>query len=204
MDPAEERLRELLHEVRTPLAALAAMAPLLEEPLRETYLGVLDHLAELLKRSTSSGPPTATGTGFPLQDVIAETVGLLRVSDPGLAVEVDGDAVTERVRGDRVSVTQILLNLIGNAARHSPQGAPVTLTLGRDDGHVVVEVRDRGPGIGEDLAEQVFERGVSRGEHCGDGLGLPLARRLAEAMGGRLELGPQHGGAVLRLLLPVA
>lgn len=99
-------------------------------------------------------------------------------------------------RGEARSVTQILVNLIGNAVRYSAEGTAVTISFERSGGSALVHVADEGPGI--DLADQdrIFEpfQKVSPGGE-GVGLGLAIARRLARAMDGdvRLESAPGQG-----------
>lgn len=91
-------------------------------------------------------------------------------------------------RTDAHRVEQILVNLLRNAVRHSPEGSRVTLTLDSEDGRVVFRVEDRGPGISAEDTESIFDVYVtSTGEErLGHGLGLPLSRRLARLLGGDL------------------
>lgn len=79
---------------------------------------------------------------------------------------------------------QVIASLLENSLRHG--GGPVTVTTSRSDNYIVVEVADQGPGISDEIAPKIFERNVSGGG--GTGLGLTLARALAAADGGRLEL----------------
>jgi signal transduction histidine kinase len=93
---------------------------------------------------------------------------------------------------------QVLANLVANGLRH---GSSVTIRAGEHDGAVVVDVADDGQGV--DPGVDVFARGVSGAGSSG--LGLWVARTVAEAHGGSLELGPEPGpGARFRLSLPCA
>ncbi len=112
------------------------------------------------------------------------------------------------VRADRERVEQVLRNLLENAVRFTPGGGDVELAarVGRDT--ITVEVRDRGVGIPEELRDAVFEPFVQalkppEGRRPGTGLGLAICRRVAQALGARLEALPRPGGGtVLRLDLP--
>jgi signal transduction histidine kinase len=108
------------------------------------------------------------------------------------------------VLADRVALTQILVNLLVNALRYAPEGTPVRVEVTGDGAQVRVTVCDQGPGVRPDVGERVFDVGVSDGHAGGSGLGLFLARRLAESMRGRLELGSQDRGGCLVLTLPAA
>jgi signal transduction histidine kinase len=104
-------------------------------------------------------------------------------------------------------VEQILVNLLTNAIRHSPEGSEVTLLVTRDVGNLVFTVRDHGPGVQPDDVERIFDVYVTKAgeEREGTGLGLPLSRRLAQLMGGELFAvsHPGEGGEFV-LQLPVA
>jgi len=111
------------------------------------------------------------------------------------------------VRTDPVRLEQILVNLLSNAIRHSPKGGTITLRAEARDGTVLFCVRDQGPGIPPDLQGRIFEPFERFDPHSGlgTGLGLPVSRRLAEVLGGRLTVESQPGaGAAFTLALPVA
>src|SRR6266545_84680 len=103
--------------------------------------------------------------------------------------------------GDRV--LQIISNLLSNAFRWTPDGGLIELSLQQANGSVCVAVRDTGPGIAADERERIFRPFVSRDGSGGTGLGLTIARELASALGGRIELESTPGqGSRFRLLLP--
>jgi signal transduction histidine kinase len=120
------------------------------------------------------------------------------------------------VVGDRERLKQVVLNLLDNAARHSPAGGRILLTAcGRDDA-LVLEVSDEGPGIAPAERERVFER-FTRGERAtggGTGLGLAIARWVVSLHGGSIavvdpEPGPllaqrHRAGCRMRVVLPAA
>lgn len=203
-EPTQQPLREILHEIRTPMAALAAMATSVEEPARETYLSVLEHLSGILHRGLACHEPACADAPdrVDLAKAVGDAVRLVSAAsrEDAFVVETAGDL---NVRGDRVLLTQIMVNLLANAVRHSPAGETVEIRAYRGDTEVTVEVRDRGNGVPSALKERVFENGTSFGEHGGDGIGLALSRRLAEQMSGTLRL-LDSPGAVFSLVLPAA
>jgi signal transduction histidine kinase len=87
--------------------------------------------------------------------------------------------------GDRV--LQIISNLLANAFRWTPDGGRIDLSLSSANGSVTVDVADTGPGIGAEERERIFRPFWSR-DGRGTGLGLPIARELAVALGGRIDL----------------
>jgi len=110
------------------------------------------------------------------------------------------------VRGEARGVIQILVNLVGNAVRHSPDGGTVTLSFDCGEGMTRVHVVDQGPGIEPDDQQRIFERFErARNGPGGTGLGLAIARRLARSMGGDIRLDSTPGkGSRFSLVLPAA
>jgi signal transduction histidine kinase len=107
-------------------------------------------------------------------------------------------------RGESRSVIQILVNLVGNAVRHSPAGTVVTISFESSGGTVRVHVADEGPGIAPEDQQRIFEA-YEKGGEGGDGigLGLAIARRLARGMGGDIQLQSASGkGSRFTLVLP--
>ena len=113
-----------------------------------------------------------------------------------------------RVLGDEQLLTQIVANLLANARMHTPKGAPVTVTLGHNNGHVTPDVVDEGPGLPEKGADKLFERFYrvdSSGPRPsgGAGLGLPIVAAIARAHGGTVEASNLEGqGARFTVTLP--
>ena len=111
------------------------------------------------------------------------------------------------VEGDPDAITQILLNLLSNAEKYGADGREVELRSRVDGRHLVLEVADRGHGVDGEAREQIFEPFVrTESEDApGSGMGLYIARRLAEAQHGRLEHRARAGGgSVFRLTLPLS
>lgn len=104
--------------------------------------------------------------------------------------------------GDRV--LQVISNLLSNAFRWTPDGGRIALEVESQNGAVKVDVVDSGPGVPDEQREQIFQAFISH-DVDGTGLGLPIARELALALGGRVELDSRPGhGSRFRLVLPVS
>jgi two-component system sensor histidine kinase KdpD len=108
---------------------------------------------------------------------------------------------------DGVSIEQVLLNLLDNAAEHVPDGTPIEIGARVADGALVVDVADRGPGLPAGAEHRVFEKffraGHGGGTSRGIGLGLAICRGLVEAHGGRITATSRPGGGtVFRFTLP--
>lgn len=203
----EQRLSaEISHELRTPLAQLSAQAELLaqrphdEAEQREAAVQMLRSarrmeatLATLMSaaRAEAGAPPGVCDAARVLRELARDRGCTLAGDLPGgLAAGVDAD-VLER----------ILSPLLDNAERYA---SGVAVGARREDGAVVIEVRDDGPGIPDQDLEAVFAPGRTGPGHDGAGLGLPLARRLARAVGGDVTAVPAARGAHLRVRLPAA
>jgi PAS domain S-box-containing protein len=143
-------------------------------------------------------------------DAATRIVELVRRQDPTREFRLNVDRDLPDVVVDEQRAEQVLSNLLSNAVKYSPPRAPVSVTIGRRGGEVVTTVTDRGPGIDPGEREKVFERFTRLGNHLtrtvgGAGLGLFIARRLVEGMGGSIAVdsGPS-GGASFSFTLPVA
>jgi signal transduction histidine kinase len=140
-----------------------------------------------------------------LADLTTEAVGLIETaaSDRGIAIAVQPMGIFT-ARGEARSVVQILVNLIGNAARYSHEGTTVTVSFERARGLAMVHVADEGPGIDPVDHERIFEPfEQAQNGNGGSGLGLAISRRLARAMGGDIRLESVPGdGARFTLFLP--
>ncbi|HEX2293290.1 MAG TPA: ATP-binding protein [Gaiellaceae bacterium] len=212
------------HELRSPMASVIGSARTLEQrwreltpEQRESFLALIAHetsrLADLISDVLDTSRIEAGTFSYSFADV---ELGPL-VRDSAAAAEHGQDEVTVRtvvrdslpaVRGDRDRLRQVLVNLIDNAVKYSPPGDEVEVEAESANGRLVVEVRDRGPGIPPEHQRLIFEKfgRVQTGDHAkpGTGLGLFIARSIAEAHGGALEVRSAPGrGATFRLSLPV-
>ncbi len=143
-----------------------------------------------------------------LADIARRAAGLLQVRALDRQVRIDHPASDETLaaRGEFRRVLQIVVNLIGNAVRYSPEGSMVWLRTERDADTAVLIVADQGKGIAVEDQERIFEKfeRVDPAEAGGSGLGLYISRRLARAMGGDIVVDSAPGqGSRFVLTLPV-
>ena len=212
-------LMSVSHELRTPLTAIRGHVAALregvleEEEARRRSLEVIAEEALRLER--------LVGDVLDLAKLDARRFALLReevdmrslcerayatFAEEARARDIDyelalGEGAVLVTDGDRV--LQIVTNLIANALHWTPAGGRVDLGLGAANGEVTVAVQDTGPGIAPQEAERIF-RPFWSGDGGGTGLGLTIARELALALGGRLELDSEPGrGSRFVLVLPV-
>jgi len=117
----------------------------------------------------------------------------------GLTIAFDSTLEAAVLHTDAHRVDQILVNLLGNAVRHSPHGTRIDVRLLSADGRVRIEVLDEGPGVLEADLDRIFDIYQTKGSESGVGLGLPLSRRLARLLGGDLkaEARPEVGGCFI-------
>jgi two-component system sensor histidine kinase AtoS len=203
----------LLHELRQPLFAIKALVEMelaAPSPARERLATALDqvrHMEELLGwyggLGRSDEPVVPIELGAAAQEVAAMLAHKAKAVRGHL--QVDGrDASPVWVVSRPSGLRQVLVNLVVNALDASPGGGEVTLRIGRDRALGVVDVIDGGHGIPEDAAERVFDAWfTTRPPGRGTGLGLPIARRVAQEAGGDVTLvrtGPT--GTTMRVALP--
>jgi PAS domain S-box-containing protein len=218
------------HELRTPITPIKGYAQLLlargdaMTPERRTHALELiaeraDHLGrlveDLLMASRASGTHTlasklaSTPTPHDLRDVVAEAMSNFPALGARLTVEQPDSPVA--VYCDDQRAVQIVSNLLSNAAKYSPEGAPIAVRIHPSefgDSLAHVDVVDQGQGIAQDDLERVFERFYRVEDSLtmrtsGSGLGLYIARELASAMGGHLGVSSSPGrGSTFSLALP--
>lgn len=236
---SEERMRRFVadasHELRTPLAAIRGYGELyrmgaltekdqVDDTMRRieqsaTRMGGLVEDLLALARLDADRP----GRTEPVDLAVLATDAAhdLRALDPTREVRVGplagstgaGGTSTPGgtvVRGDEARLRQVVANLVGNVARHTPAGTPAELGVGRVGDRVVLEVRDHGPGIAPEHAARVFERfyrvDASRtrdGTGGGAGLGMAIVAAIVEAHHGEVAITQTPGGgATIRVALP--
>lgn len=201
-----DRLAVLAHELRSPVAALAAIAGAFpdSDPAQRRRLLELARAASrnvellVLDASVASVRPRPLDPGGIARDT-AEAAAL-----GGAAVRADVAAGLPLVDGDPERLRQALDNLVGNAVAHSPADAEVVVTARAEPGRVLLAVTDRGEGIPPEGLVRVFEPGVRlTSERPGSGLGLAIVRAIAVAHGGSVEVASAPGqGTTFTLVLP--
>lgn len=208
----------VVHELRSPLAAMVGAArmlrarwPELDDARRDALLALLadesGRVERLLAELQDASRVAAGGFAYELAEMdvghlVEEAVAAARVAGSGVTARLEGPLPL--VRGDADRLRQALDNLIGNAVRVSPPGAEVEVGAESRDGAVRISVRDSGPGVAAADRERIFEAFEQAGNRPGAGLGLHVARTIAEAHGGAVELESTLGeGATFALVLPV-
>lgn len=218
--PAEAFSDQLGRALRAPLDRIVAQADsigaLSEGPLRSEYhdyagdiasagrhlLSLIDDLVDLQAIERADFAPEIET--IDLADVTRRAAGLLSVRAADRDVRIDRPPADETLPalGDFRRVLQILVNLIGNAVRHSPPGGMVWIRMEREEGTVSVIVADQGQGIAIEDQDRIFEKfvRVDPAAPGGTGLGLYIARRLARAMGGDIAVDSAPGQGARFLL----
>ncbi|MDT8911985.1 HAMP domain-containing sensor histidine kinase [Amycolatopsis sp. PS_44_ISF1] len=208
---SEAHLRQFVadaaHELRTPLAGVQAAAEALLQQSSATSVAQRERLQLLVVRESQRAGKLVTDlldlarldagaelerVPVPLRELVQAQADQVRLTAPDVIVEVGGPPA--RVLGDPARLTQILANLTGNAVQAMHGRGRLTLVVAGDG----VTVTDTGPGVPDAERERVFDRLVrldtARGQHAGSGLGLPIARGFARALGGDLRCEPGPGG----------
>ena len=211
------------HELRTPVSVIRSAADvMLSRPDREQAeyrdalgivreearrLGALVEDMLVLARADAGGYPLRL-TDLYLDDVLAACHRTLDVVAAERGVVLRFDSVPELpFHGDEDLLRRMLLNVLQNAVHHTADGSSVEVRVDSTDGMLAIRIRDHGPGIPAGDRERIFDRFVQldAARHgAGSGLGLPIARWIAEAHGGHLDLdtsGPD--GSTFLVTLPV-
>ncbi len=226
-----EFLSRMSHELRTPLNAVLGFAQLLEldeapalDARHADWVGQIRragwHLLEMINdvldlSRIESGTLKLQLESLRLEPLLGESMAMVeaqaRERGVHLGRALDHDAPV-RVLGDATRIKQILTNLLSNAIKYNRRGGDVTLTTQRLDSTgpapmVAIEVRDNGLGMTAEQLEQLFQPfnrlGRERSSADGTGIGLVIAKLLAERLGGALEVSSLAGvGSTFRLTLP--
>jgi len=210
------------HELRTPMAAVIGSARTLQQrwreltpEQRESFLelisGETNRLATLIGDVLDTSRIEAGTFSFRFGDVdlgelVRDSVATAELATDEVSVRAEVRDPLPRVRGDAERLRQVLMNLIDNAIKYSPAGDAINVRAYAEDGHVRIAVSDNGPGVAREDQRLIFEkfgRVTSGNTRPGTGLGLFIARSIAEAHGGTLDVHsvPQHG-ATFTLQLP--
>ena len=203
--------------LRSPLDSIVRSAEEMighsEAPVRQEYAAYATDIATAAKhllsviRSLAEQADNEGANQVDLAVLTSEAVGLVETAARERSIIIGVEPVEMLVaRGEPRSVIQVLVNLIGNAVRHSPPQTAVTVSFENSGGSARVHVADEGPGIAAEHQNRIFEpyeTAAPEGE--GSGLGLAISRRLARSMGGDIELDSEPGrGSRFTLVLPAA
>jgi len=213
------------HELRSPMAAVVGAARTLQERWRELTPEHRQSFLELIGSETSrlagliadvldtsrieAGTFSYAFSDVDLARLVEESVAAATVGQDEVRVRASVRRPMPSVRGDRERLRQVLSNLIDNAVKYSSAGDDVEVSAAAEDGAVVVSVSDQGPGISREQQRLIFEKfgraKVAGKAKPGTGLGLFIARSIAEAHGGSLDVrSTPRRGATFRLSLPLS
>ncbi len=207
-------LRDVSHELRSPLARLRIALALAERatPAEREVIwprlakecdrleALISEILELARLDAEPGPPSP----IDLRSMFEQLVDNARIVSPNQRIDSRVETDTQ-LQGWPDMLERALDNLLRNALRFNPEGSPVELRATRDDRHLLLSIRDHGPGVDEahlaQLSEPFFR--APGQTTAGHGLGLAIARRAVERHGGELLLGNHpEGGFVACLQLP--
>ena len=222
-----EFVANVSHELRTPLTAIRGYAETLRDgALKDPekaleFVQVIHRHAERLREliddlldlsKVEQGKARLSPVPVPLAEVASQVAAVIRPLAQGksqsLAIEIPRDLPF--LRADRDRLAQVLINLLDNAVKFTPEGGRIFLTAAAREGRIVLDVSDSGVGIPPDEIGRIFERfyRVDRSRdrrEGGTGLGLAIAKHLTLAMGGTIEVESVPGrGTTFRVTLPAA
>jgi len=215
-------LNSISHDLRTPLASITGVLdslrmddgildPAIRRELAETAYGEAERLNRLVGNlldmsRLESGTLRISLQPADIQDVVGAALNALghRLDDHPIRVDIPGDLPL--VPMDYVLINQVLINLIENAAKYSPEDGPITISAQPIENGVKVVIDDAGPGIPEEDLQHIFEKfyRVKRFENVvGTGLGLSICKGIVEVHGGKIwaENHPD-GGVQMAFTLP--
>lgn len=221
------QVSKLAHELRTPLSAIAAAA----EIMKDQRFGTIDneryrsytsdihdnarHALALINRLLGGDPEEQPESGrqsaeLDLNTLAESSVSAMRplAEEAGIELRHECHSQLPRVRADATTVKQVLFNLLSNAIKFTPRGGDVRIVTGLGfDRSVFVAVQDTGVGMSNEAIDAALNAEVpvnpQRKEAGGHGIGLPLARSLAEANGARLEIDSAlNEGTAVALVFP--
>jgi signal transduction histidine kinase len=216
------------HELRTPLTAISGYLDLLLEAQGAQSTAKQQELLAVVKRNAErlvkliddlldlsrieSGKVELRATAVDSVALITEVVSFLRpqIEAKGQQLSFDRPATLPAVAGDVERIRQILINLLSNAHKYTPEGGQIRLSARAEDGWVRIDVQDNGLGLAPEEQAHLFDRFFRAQQPAtqgveGTGLGLPITRLLVEMHGGRISVTSAPGeGSTFSFTLPVA
>jgi signal transduction histidine kinase len=208
------------HELRTPIFSLGGFVELLQDEqldqaTRDEFLATMAEQVDRLQKLAvdlldlsrlDAGSIELHAERVDLSDLAGAVADEFTPAVVGHRTDLEVQLPDEPVCAvcDRERAMQIMRILLDNALRHTPEGTPVTVIAGHDNGTAELAVADKGPGVAPASHTQVFERFYTADAARGSGLGLAIAKELAERMDGRITLNSRPGRTVFKLALPIA
>ena len=221
-----EFLASMSHELRTPLHTIIGFSELLAEglegPLNEKQQRFVEHirrdsthLLELINdvldiSKIEAGRLELHPEPFDLATVVSESLSAVRALTRAKSLNIHTSIeVPEAVEADRLRVKQVLVNLLSNAAKFTPENGRIEVTASIQNGFAVTNVRDSGIGIRKEDHQAIFDMfyqtgATTKGVREGTGLGLAITRRLVEQHGGRISVDSAPGkGSCFTFSIPL-
>jgi signal transduction histidine kinase len=211
------------HELRSPMAAVIGAARTLQErwrslapEQREAFLALIadetNRLATLIgdvlhTSQIEAGTFSYTFSDVDLGRLVEDAVATAAIGQDEVQITATVSSSLSPIRGDRERLRQVLANLLENAIKYSPSGDAVEVRAQQENGKVRISVGDHGPGIPHDQQRLIFEKfgraDIAGGSKPGTGLGLFIARSIAEAHGGTVDVrSSPNAGSTFTLTLP--
>lgn len=214
-------LATISHELKTPLASSDIGLTLLERKsgaslsseqraivsdLRKDHQRLVRIVGELLHLAQAeTGHIRLHVTETPVADIVQGAMDAVRSGAQQKDIRFEVRTFPGlRARADADKAMWVLVNLLSNAVRHSPQSGIISIVSANGDDRVAITVTDQGPGIPAHQRVSIFERFAQGGDPKGTGLGLSIAREFMRAMGGGISLDTTTGGASFTLHFPTA
>jgi two-component system sensor histidine kinase KdpD len=206
-------LASISHDLRSPLAVIAGASSALNDPslsfdarVRTQLIASIESKAHEMSDLISNvldlmrfeaGHVALRRDWQSIDDLVGSALSRLEPRLADYIVEIDVPADLPEVYVDAPLITQVLTNLLENAAKHTPAGTRVSVSAGLDGEWVRIVVEDDGPGLPEGDAERLFakfQRGRDEGNTGGAGLGLAICRAIVNAHGGTISAARRTGG----------
>jgi heavy metal sensor kinase len=225
INSSKQFVADASHELRTPLAVLRgelenlAQDVQLKPATRETLgssLEEVDRLAEIVEgllalSRLDTGEARAEWVRFDLAELVATTADQMSLLAEDKRIAVVCDSSTRvMIEGDRARLKQVVVNLLDNAIKYTPNGGRIKLKIAQEDGNAVLDVADDGIGIPPEALPHVFKRffrvdGSRSRDQGGAGLGLSIVKSICDAHGARVEVSSTPGqGSRFRIRQPLA
>jgi two-component system OmpR family sensor kinase/two-component system sensor histidine kinase BaeS len=210
-------MADIAHELRTPLSVVQGRLEGLVDgvyPRDDTTIGEVVEETKLLARlvddlqtlaNAEAGTLTLrkepTDPAVLIQEVVRSFAGDAQSKQVSIRTDFPSDLPIITI--DPLRIREVLVNLISNAVRHTPQAGNILITARMDDGRMAVSVTDSGPGIPPDDLPKIFDRFYRGATSRGSGLGLTIARNLVHGHGGEIRAENIPGnGATLTFTIP--
>ncbi len=217
----EQFIAVLGHDLRNPLAAIAAGAEILRglpdnedktpildliERSSNRMNGLISNVLDFARGRLGGGLNLHRVFAEGLEDTLQQVIAELKTAWPGRTIEHDF-SIRQRVFCDSERLAQLLSNLLANALTHGAPDSPVVVRAHGDENNFQLSVTNRGPDLEPQIMEQLFEpfaRGTARPGQQGLGLGLYIAKEIARAHDGVLEVSSKNGEICFTFTMPTA